>query len=314
VDAVGTPFTTIASVPVVINSNSRSTVTGMVGGIDFTARGLLSPDDGLIFGPIGGYVFGNTRITSTVNSTNSALVGNGSSVVNATSSGPSTGAFATYFSGPFSMDVMYKVDLLSMRENFVDNQAYGAGIDLFGGSFNVLAPSFATITGSGTTSLRAHNLVGNLNYRFSVTQQVWVEPTLGTQVQWSDYDSSASLLGLKNGRTVRVQLGSRIGFDTEYNGIRFTPILTGLAYNDVDVRGGFVPFTDTGAFAASAVPLSGTGASVLGIRQQGLWRGVAAATLIADFGNGFSSFIQADVRGGQNLFGAGGRGGLRYQW
>ena len=43
-------------------------------------------------------------------------------------------------------------------------------------------------------------------------------------------------------------------------------------------------------------------------------RGEGILVLNFDFGNGFSSFILGEVRGGQNLLGAGGKGGLRFQW
>ena len=33
-----------------------------------------------------------------------------------------------------------------------------------------------------------------------------------------------------------------------------------------------------------------------------------------DFGQGFSSFVQGEVRGGAHLFGTGGKAGVRYQW
>jgi hypothetical protein len=33
-----------------------------------------------------------------------------------------------------------------------------------------------------------------------------------------------------------------------------------------------------------------------------------------DFGNGITTFVQAEIRGGQSLFGAGGKAGLRVQW
>jgi hypothetical protein len=46
----------------------------------------------------------------------------------------------------------------------------------------------------------------------------------------------------------------------------------------------------------------------------GFMRGQGILVLNFDFGNGMSSFVQGDVYGGAHLFGAGGRGGLRYQW
>jgi hypothetical protein len=43
-------------------------------------------------------------------------------------------------------------------------------------------------------------------------------------------------------------------------------------------------------------------------------RGQGIFALNFDFGYGMSSFVQGDVYGGAHLFGAGGRGGIRYQW
>jgi hypothetical protein len=81
-----------------------------------------------------------------------------------------------------------------------------------------------------------------------------------------------------------------------------TTTLTGLAYNDVQVQGGFIP---VGAFQ---------GNNLLIQADQGFMRGEGILVLNFDFGNGMSSFVLGDVYGGAHLLGAGGRGGIRYQW
>ena len=81
-----------------------------------------------------------------------------------------------------------------------------------------------------------------------------------------------------------------------------TTTLTGLAYNDVVVQGGFVP-----VFASQ-------GNNLLVQADQGLMRGQGILALNFDFGNGWSSLVQGDVYGGAHLFGVGGKAGIRYQW
>jgi hypothetical protein len=81
-----------------------------------------------------------------------------------------------------------------------------------------------------------------------------------------------------------------------------TTTLTGLAYNDVLVQGGFIP---VGAFQ---------GNNLLVQADQGFMRGQGILVLNFDFADGMSSFVQGDVYGGAHLFGAGGRAGIRYQW
>ena len=48
--------------------------------------------------------------------------------------------------------------------------------------------------------------------------------------------------------------------------------------------------------------------------DEGKIRGEGIFALSFDYGNGLSSFALAEVRGGQDLFGAGGKAGLRFQW
>ena len=164
-------------------------------------------------------------------------------------------------------------------------------------------PPFISFAGAGSVSLLNSTVVGNLNYRFDLYPNFWIEPTVGVQYTNSSYGSGAAQLGLADGNLVRVQGGARFGTSTLIsNRVLMTTMLTGLAYNDVLVQGGFIP---VGAFQ---------GNNLLVQADQGLMRGQGILALIFDFGDGMSSFVQGDVYGGAHLFGAGGRAGIRYQW
>src|SRR4029434_9278238 len=115
-----------------------------------------------------------------------------------------------------------------------------------------------------------------------------------------------------------LQGGARFGTSILLsNGVLMTPIVTGLAYNDVVVQGGVLPAfggaTSNDFHAGSVNPLL-QGNSLLAQSDQGFMRGQGIFALNFDFGYGMSSFVPGDVYGGAHLFGAGGRGGIRYQW
>ena len=220
------------------------------------------------------------------------LPGTGASQLRATVSGPTVGAYATYFSAGFSTDVTVKFDFLTVNETFTDLLAT-----------TITTNAFVFSAGAGSVNLLNSTVVGNLNYRFDLYPNLWVEPTVGVQYTNSSYGSGAAQLGLADGNLVRVQGGARFGTSILLNnGVLMTPILTGLAYNDVVVQGGVLPV------------LAFQGNNLLAQSDQGFMRGQGILTLNFDFGNGMSSFVQGDVYGGAHLFGAGGRGGIRYQW
>lgn len=223
---------------------------------------------------------------------NSRLPGTGVSQLRATVSGPTVGAYATYFSAGFSTDVTVKFDFLTVDETFNDLLA------------TTITPTpFVFSAGAGSVNLLNSTVFGNLNYRFDLYPNFWVEPTVGVAYTNSSYGSGAAQLGLADGNLVRVQGGARFGTSTLIsNGVLMTTTLTGLAYNDVVVQGGVLP-----VFAFQ-------GNNLLAQSDEGFMRGQGILVLNFDFGNGMSSFVQGDVYGGAHLFGAGGRGGLRYQW
>ena len=82
------------------------------------------------------------------------------------------------------------------------------------------------------------------------------------------------------------------------HGRDISTVLTGLLYDDVLVSGGVL------ASAPNPQILS----------DQGLLRGEGILTLNFNHGNGVTTFVQAELEGGKDLFGAGGKVGVRVAW
>ena len=123
----------------------------------------------------------------------------------------------------------------------------------------------------------------------------------GFRFTQSSYDASAAALGLASGHVWRVQGAMRLAGNYFWGGVLVTPSITGLAYDDVDVTGQVVT---GGQFnAAPIIPL-----------DQGKVRGQGILALNFDYGTGVSTYVSGEVHGGSNLFGAGGKVGIRYQW
>ena len=279
-----------------LNIDSRTSTVGFVAGADLTTQGLFS---GFIAGVTAGYTWSELKLNTTATSIDQPLVGTGVSHLRATASGPTVGAYATYFNAGFSTDLTVKFDFLTLDETFNDLFATTGAYTFAATGFGV--PPFISFAGAGSVNLLNSTVVGNFNYRFDLSN-FWIEPTVGVRYTNSSYGSGAAQLGLADGNLVRVQGGARFGTSTLLsNGVLMTPILTGLAYNDVVVQGGFFPV----GFQAN---------NLLVQADQGFMRGEGIFALNFDFGYGMSSFVLGDVYGGAHLFGAGGRGGIRYQW
>lgn len=286
--------------PLALSGQSIATMGGVLGGADATFRNFWFTNDGVILGVLTGYESSDVRLTTTSTSS-TATVGNGSSALSAHLEGPSAGAYVTYFNDRFSTDLTFRADFLSLSESFNDSLAYTANV--FPGTTTLIpgTGTSQTFAGSGSTKLNNYTTNGNLNYRIPLTAISWVEPTTGFQFTQSDYDASAAALGLTNGHLVRVQGGARYGIQTFWGNAALTTTLTGLLYDDVSVTGGFIQSV---AFGNNA----------LIINDQGLLRGQGILAFNLAFANGVSLFAQGDVRGGQDLFGAGGMGGVRVSW
>jgi hypothetical protein len=280
-----------------IDVRTNTGTIGFLAGADFTSRSLVAPNDGLIVGLLIGYVSSNLTLNTASFSHNTALSANGFGHLQARLSGPTTGLYATYFNGGFSGDFLLRVDPLGLDETFTDVLGFSS-VRRLGVPVQQVA-----FSGSGSASLVNSTLAANLNYRFDLYPTLWIEPTVGAQYTHTSYGGGATTLGLADADLVMVQGGARLGIPVMLDAhTRMTTVLTGLAYSDVLVAGGFVPGA---GFLAS---------NILAQADQGQVRGRGGVAVNLDYGNGVSSFIQGEARGGKGLFGAGGRAGVRIVW
>jgi hypothetical protein len=278
---------------IAVDLTQTATTGGVIGGGDVTFRNLLAGNDGLILGILAGYVSTDISLNGTTRPTapiTDATIGTGTSTGKIRVSGPSVGGYYTYFNGPFSNDTTVKADFLSISESFTEVLAFnGAGV---GG------PS--VITGAGSANVTNFVAASNYQYRFPMSAAVWVEPTVGYRYTNSSYDAGAAALGLQDGYDWRVQGGARLGIESFWNSVHVTTTITGLAYSDVKIVGGPITSGAGGAFAGTTIP-----------SDQGKVRGEGIFLANFDYGRGFSTFVQAEVRGGSGLIGGGGRVGAR---
>jgi hypothetical protein len=280
--------------PLTLTGESRATLGGVLGGLDATWQNAWLGNDAIILGALTGYMSSDVRMSTTSISSNPTNVPSGSSILNAHLVGPSAGAYLTYFNGRYSGDLTFRVDFLNLSESFND---------ILGFSLNASPGTGVTsaFAGSGSTHLNNYTTNGNLNYRVPLTMVSWIEPTVGIQYTQSDYAASAAALGLSNGHLVKIQGGARYGLEYFWGPAKVTTTITGLAYEDVSVSGGFIQNV---AFGNNA----------LIINDQGLLRGQGILAFNLAYTNGMSLFAQGDVRGGKDLFGAGGKGGIHFTW
>ena len=109
---------------------------------------------------------------------------------------------------------------------------------------------------------------------------------------------------MADGHVLRLQAGARLGTQFFWNNVLVTPVLTGLVYGDPIVSG--LALTDAAFIGAAG--------GVASAATEGKVRGQGIGAVKFDYGNGLSSFVQADVRGGSDYFGYGGRAGVRFVW
>src|SRR4051794_2791302 len=274
-----------------LNAESTTRGGGVLGGADYTFRNLAAAGDGVLLGVLAGYE--QSRLTLTTSSTSSVPTDkpNGLSTMKATLSGPAAGVYASYFNGRFSTDLAFKAEFYNLDLAFTDFLGFHAVPPGF-------PPTNALFSGSGTTQLNNYTTAGNVNYRIPTSAVTWIEPTGGFQYVVSRYASGAEQFGLADGTLLRLQGGARFGFESIWSGVRVTTVATGLLYDDVVVTGG--------QLATAPNPLI--------LSEQGKLRAEGILTLNVYHGNGVNSFVQADLRGGEGLFGATGKVGARVAW
>jgi outer membrane autotransporter protein len=199
----------------------------------------------------------------------------------------SVGAYGAYVLGPLAFGLAAKVDFLDLHANFSDFLA---------------SPPFTPVFGGFETDGQNTSVGGTVSYRFDLGGPGWyAEPTIGVDYISSRFDN-ASELGLANGSTLRVRGGSTFGtFYRLSDSIVLQPSIGTFIFSNVDVQNGTRLTVDFNGIQSINT-------------DEGKVRGEVQGTLAAFFSNGFSAFARAEVRFGEDLFGAGGRVGIRYQF
>ena len=188
-------------IPMTLDASSTTSSGGVVGGLDFTKRGLSGPYDGVVAGLLGGYIWNNITVNTSAISSNPNKVANGSNRTTANINGPSLGLYATYFNGPFSNEFLIKNDFLSLSENWSGILGFGnCPCGIFAPTGTSTNPNF----GSGSTNLNQLTIDDNVNYKIHVYGWATLEPTAGLLYVNSTYSSSAAALGLSDGYIFRI--------------------------------------------------------------------------------------------------------------
>jgi outer membrane autotransporter protein len=168
-------------------------------GIDLGARGLLTDNDMLVFGPLGGFVHGDLHYDN---------IGNGRDFdIN----GPQVGGYATYLRGGLFVDTLLNVHFLD-----VETQDLG-----FPQSFD------ATNVGLRTDG----------GYRFgSYKGGAFIEPLATLSINWADIDGfsvGGNKVSFDDDANVRGRLGLRVGTSfTTADGMTIEPFLIGSVWGN----------------------------------------------------------------------------------
>ena len=189
-------------------------------------------------------------------------------------SGPSVGMYAIFVSGGFSINSVTKVDFFDLSSN--------------------------SPTGVGTPlGMTNYTTAYNVYYKFQMNNNWWLEPTVGISYNTDVWDSTSAAIGFQNGVDWRGQIGARFGASYDWNGVTVVPTLTALLYDD---------FIVTGNTLVSAA----FGPTTFVPTDEGYIFGQLIGRITFDWGKGFSSYVEAEVRGSGIEWGAAGRVGVRY--
>jgi Autotransporter beta-domain len=277
-----------------LDVKSTSWTGGVLGGVDFTFRGVAFGGDGLIVGMLAGYESSNLSVsTSSISSASNTP--SGFSTMKGVLSGPATGVYASYFEGGFSTDLAFKAEFFNLNLSFNDLLGFAPSAQVVPNNF---PPTTVPFAGSGVTSVNNYTTSGDVNYRFPISGTVWTEPTAGVLYIRSDYASDAQQFALADSSVLRLQGGERFGIESTWDTVRMTTVFTGLLFENVAVTGGVLQNAFNPLILSEQGKLCAEGILSLNFYQ----------------GNGVSYLLLADLQGGQGLFFVGGKVGVRVAW
>jgi outer membrane autotransporter protein len=269
---------TLGNDPANISIERKTTTWGLLGGADWTVQSQTSV---WVFGLLAGYT--DSRVKFNNSSIGQAADNSTISTVTADFTGPSVGGYVTFATGPWSFDVTGKVDFLDMDQSFNEVLFVNANPQ----------PN----AGGVSTDVVNVTITGNANYRIPTSATTWWEPTVGFRYVNSSYGSSAFLLGIDDGELWRLQGGVRFGASYYWGSTQVVGTLTQLIYSDVAINGFVI---NSGAFGGAAVP-----------NEEGEVRGLTALGLNFIHAPGTTTFLNGELRYGDDYWGIGGKLGLR---
>jgi hypothetical protein len=275
---------------------------GMVSGFDRTFRHPGAAMSGFQVGVFSGYnqtrssfsptTTFETRVTDTAPGGEPAMVLTTDSEQER--NGGFVGVYGTYFHNAFSADLSFKADFFDFKQTSTENVFVDCAAP---GAFDRLA---ATNFISNSTSENNYIIAGNANWRMPLHSGLWFEPTMGFRATFTTYGDNAVVMGLEDGHALRLQAGARVGRSWLDGNRLWTVSLAGLLYSDVLVDGYLLTTT--------ALP-SGT-AEV----DEGKLRALGQLNAKLDFLDGTSIYGRFEMRGGEDVFGVGGKLGARVEW
>ena len=295
---------TLSRDDVTVTRKTRS--TGTIAGMDWTDIQTGTMTVGTQLGVFGGY--NNSRSTFT-DGTFSVLAPVPGSPTNEEFFGRTNareqaesgflGVYGAYFVDHWTADLALKADFGQLNSENTLNKSL------------TLCPGTLPVDRQAEVDVSEYTIAANLAYRNELGPKSWFEPLAGFRFTYTDFGTSSGgfAIGAEDGRTLRLQIGARFGgawVSTE--GYTVTSTLAGLLYSDILIDG-FVGKTLIGTAGGGTALVD---ASTL--NDEGKVRVLGQFATVVDFGNGYSLFGDVEVRGGQDLFGVGGRAGVRYTW
>jgi hypothetical protein len=274
----------------------KETSAGFLAGGDVTLRFNSSGTTGLMLGLFGGYhnAQGKESAGQFRQTQADPLAPEFFLRTNAEqdTSGGMLGAYAAYFRDRFSWQTVVKFDLFDAKQTDTLDPFQG-----FDDPSCILAP----VNRAASADLTNTILESNVSYRLDAGRDSWIEPIAGLRYTHTDYsDQRGDFIVGADGDVLRVQGGLRYGTFWRMPQGFLTTTLTGMLYSDVWVDGFKA---QPGSFGPATL-----------VTDEGELRVLGQVAAKWDRGDGSSYLVQVETRGGEDLFGIGGRIGARYEW
>ncbi|WP_441710988.1 hypothetical protein [Hyphomicrobium sp. 2TAF46] len=309
------------------NRARNSRTAGALSGTDWTWIKAGSVPQAVQFGIFSGYqgqwnTFSNTNFDAPQTTNDSGLDNFNRTNNHQDITGEFYGAYLAAIYGRSTFDLAFKADDFDLNQKSLLTQTNGTcGPGTVPTAFEV-----------GGASVNNYTISGEASYRHPVSPSSWLEPTMGLRFTWTDYGNDpthlvatgasgtlpilpqevSGRLGLEDGTVLRLTAGVRAGHEVPLpDGGLWTLIGGAYLYSDVAISGF--------RYNPPVVPNEGTvspgvaGTSVFPV-DEGKVRGLGQIVSTWDYANGWTYLLAGEVRGGEDVFGVGGRAGARYKW